>query len=59
MEAFMGICAANNASYEFLESDFEEMKKLVTEMIILNQPLSMSFVKAYQGESTIHHNGTR
>ena len=35
MKALNEICAANNASYEFLDSDFEEMKKLVTATIIL------------------------
>ena len=35
MEALNEICAANNASYDFLDSDFEEMKKPVTATIIL------------------------
>ncbi len=44
MEALNEICAANNASYEFLESDFEEMKKAShRSQLSWNQPLSMSF----------------
>ena len=59
MEALNEICAANNASYEFLESDFEEMKKAShrNDYLGINH-YQCHFVKAYQGESTIHHNGT-
>lgn len=42
MEALHEICAATKVSYEFLEATLKN-EKLVTEMIILNQPLSMSF----------------
>ncbi len=53
------ICKANNASYQFCEEDFIEMKKASTRNDYLGiNHYQCHFVKAYDGESMIHHNGT-
>jgi 6-phospho-beta-galactosidase len=53
------ICKANNASYHFNANDFIEMKKASTRNDYLGiNHYQCHFVKAYHGESMIHHNGT-
>ncbi|HEY0222839.1 MAG TPA: family 1 glycosylhydrolase, partial [Lactovum miscens] len=53
------ICAANNASYDFPEADFIEMKKASTRNDYLGiNHYQCHFVKAYKGENQIHHNAT-
>lgn len=53
------ICKANNASYHFEDEDFEEMKKAShrNDYLGVNHYHS-HFIKAYNGENMIHHNGT-
>ena len=59
MEALNEICAANNASYDFLDSDFEEMKKPVTATIILVSIITnVTLLKPTMAKNAIHHNGT-
>lgn len=59
LSALDEICAANNASYSFSEEDLVEMKKAShrNDYLGVNHYHS-HFVKAYDGESMIHHNGT-
>lgn len=53
------ICAANGASYHFPEEDFDEMKKASTRNDYLGiNHYQCHFVKEYNGENMIHHNGT-
>lgn len=59
LSALDEICAANNASYHFPETDFEEMEKASTRNDYLGiNHYQCHFVKAYNGESDINHNGT-
>ena len=59
LDALEEICQANQARYEFLDSDFEEMKKAShrNDYLGINH-YQCHFVKAYTGENAIHHNGT-
>lgn len=53
------ICEANQASYHFPEEDFVELKKASTRNDYLGiNHYQCHFVKAYDGENAIHHNGT-
>ncbi|MEI5989776.1 6-phospho-beta-galactosidase [Enterococcus termitis] len=59
LSALAEICEANQASYEFLEEDFEIMKKASTRNDYLGiNHYQCHFVKAYDGASEIYHNGT-
>jgi 6-phospho-beta-galactosidase len=59
LSAIDEICKANNASYQFSEEDFEEMKKASNRNDYLGiNHYHSHFVKAYNGENMIHHNGT-
>ncbi|WP_338713027.1 6-phospho-beta-galactosidase [Bacillus velezensis] len=59
MRALDEICEANGASYEFSDSDFDVMKKasMRNDYLGINH-YQCHFVKAYDGETVIHHNGT-
>lgn len=59
MQALQEICAANDASYTFLDEDFAEMEKAShrNDYLGINH-YQCHFVKAYDGESQVHHNGT-
>lgn len=59
LSALDEICEANNATYSFLDEDFNEMKKAShrNDYLGVNHYHS-HFVKAYHGENVIHHNGT-
>ncbi len=59
LEALDEICEANNASYHFPEEDFIEFEKSKdrNDYLGINHYQS-HFVKAYNGENAIHHNGT-
>ncbi|MGG5341834.1 6-phospho-beta-galactosidase [Enterococcus sp. AZ192] len=59
LKALDEICEANQASYSFSEEDFEVMKKASTRNDYLGiNHYQCHFVKAYNGESEIYHNGT-
>ncbi len=59
LEALDEICAANNASYDFPEEDFVELEKAKDRNDYLGiNHYSSHFVKAYNGENAIPHNGT-
>ena len=59
MEAIDYICKLNNATYEFKEADFEIMKKAANRNDYLGiNHYQCHFIKSYDGESMIHHNGT-
>lgn len=53
------ICAAQNASYDFLEADYLEMEKAShrNDFLGINH-YQCHFCKAYQGPNEIYHNGT-
>lgn len=59
MAALTEIVSANQASYEFLASDFEEMQRAAQRNDYLGiNHYQCHFVRAYEGESQTHHNGT-
>ena len=59
LEALDEICAANDAAYDFPEEDFIELEKAKDRNDYLGiNHYSSHFVKAYNGENEIHHNGT-
>ena len=59
MEAIDYICKNNNATYEFRDEDFEIMKKASNRNDYLGiNHYQCHFVKSYDGESMIYHNGT-
>lgn len=59
LSALNEICIANNASYDFPKEDFVEMKKASTRNDYLGiNHYQCHFVKEYNGENMIHHNGT-
>ncbi|MGM0198391.1 6-phospho-beta-galactosidase [Enterococcus sp. DIV1314a] len=59
IEALDEICAANNATYSFPESDLIEMKRASNRNDYLGiNHYQCHFVKAYDGENDITHNGT-
>lgn len=59
LSALNEIFKVNHASYEFEENDFVEMKKASTRNDYLGiNHYQCHFVKHYDGENNIHHNGT-
>lgn len=59
IQALDEICAANKAFYHFEEDDFKEMKRACTRNDYLGiNHYQCHFVRAYQGDNNIHHNGT-
>ncbi|WP_305204395.1 family 1 glycosylhydrolase, partial [Dubosiella newyorkensis] len=59
LEALDEICQANDAVYDFPEADLLELEKAKdrNDYLGINHYQS-HFVKAYNGENAIHHNGT-
>ncbi len=59
LEALDEICQANDAVYDFPEADLIELEKAKdrNDYLGINHYQS-HFVKAYNGENAIHHNGT-